>query len=125
MARRLVVVMPKLKEELSGRILESAGKYGFEVEFYENEAEAFAHLEEAEVILGQSASLAEQAPELRWICTPSAGVNQFQGTDLSEGRGVLISNSSGAYGVTISEHIIMVTLEMLRRQQEYTEIITS
>ena len=33
MARRLVVVMPKLKEELSGRILESAGKYGFEVEF--------------------------------------------------------------------------------------------
>ena len=29
--------------------------------------------------------------------------------------GVLLSNSSGAYGITIAEHIIMVTLMLLRR----------
>ena len=35
---------------------------------------------------------------------------------------LLLSNSSGAYGVTIAEHIIMVTLELMRRQQEYMRI---
>ena len=31
----------------------------------------------------------------------------------------MLTNSSGAYGVTIAEHIIMLLLEILRRQQEY------
>ena len=35
----------------------------------------------------------------------------------------LLSNSSGAYGVAISEHSVMVALEMLRRQTDYTEIV--
>ena len=34
-----------------------------------------------------------------------------------------LTNSSGAYGTTISEHLIMVCLMLLRRQMEYTEII--
>ena len=35
----------------------------------------------------------------------------------------VLTNSSGAYGVTIAEHIIMVTLEMLRAQPEYSGIV--
>ena len=34
-----------------------------------------------------------------------------------------LSNSSGAYGVTIAEHIVMVALEMLRRQLDYDAIV--
>ena len=34
-----------------------------------------------------------------------------------------LTNSSGAYGTTISEHLIMVCLMLLRRQMEYTEVI--
>ena len=34
-----------------------------------------------------------------------------------------LSNSSGASGVTIAEHIVMVALEMLRRQLDYDAIV--
>lgn len=37
--------------------------------------------------------------------------------------GCLLSNSSGAYGVTIAEHLVMVTLMLVRRYPEYAEII--
>ena len=66
-----------------------------------DEQEALPHLAEAEVILGQSAALAENAPRLRWLCTPSAGVNQFTPGCFANPEAVL-TNSSGAYGVTRS-----------------------
>ena len=36
---------------------------------------------------------------------------------------MLLTSSSGAYGVTIAEHVVMVTLEMMRRKAEYNEIV--
>ena len=35
----------------------------------------------------------------------------------------ILTNGSGAYGVTIAEHMIMVTLMMLRRYPEYYEFV--
>ena len=35
----------------------------------------------------------------------------------------VLTNSSGAYGVTIAEHIVMCALEMLRRQMDYSAIV--
>jgi phosphoglycerate dehydrogenase-like enzyme len=39
------------------------------------------------------------------------------------GLQTVLTNSSGAYGVTIAEHVVMVTLEMLRRKAEYNEAV--
>ena len=36
---------------------------------------------------------------------------------------VLLTNSSGAYGLAISEHIIMVTLMLMRRMPEYLKVV--
>lgn len=36
---------------------------------------------------------------------------------------MVLSNSSGAYGLTISEHILMVTLMLLRRMPEFQDIV--
>ena len=36
---------------------------------------------------------------------------------------MLLSNSSGAYGITIAEHIIMVTLMLLRRMPEFEKVV--
>ncbi len=122
MGRLLMIVLPVVEKENRKRIETAAEAHGFTVSYYKDEKEALTYLEEAEVILGQSAALAKNAPRLRWLCTPSAGVNQFTPGCFANPEAVL-TNSSGAYGVTIAEHVIMVTLEMLRRQPEYNEIV--
>lgn len=121
--RKLVVVLPNLSEAHLGRIETAARARGFDALFFENVPDALPALAEAEIAFGQSEALAQNAPKLRWLCTPSAGVDQFAppGTFLSPDAA--LTNSSGAYGVTIAEHIVMVTLTMLRRQTEYAELI--
>ena len=37
-------------------------------------------------------------------------------------KGVLLTNSAGAYGITIAEHILCVLLMMLRRMPEYARV---
>ncbi len=123
MNRNMIVVLPALAEKQRQEIAAAAAGHGFDVRFFENDAEAMPALRSAEVILGQSPALTENAPQLRWQCTPSAGVNQFMPPFSFPRETALLSNSSGAYGVTIAEHVVMVTLEMMRRQQEYTAIV--
>ena len=115
----LVVVLPNLSSDHRKQIAESAEAKGFKVAFFDSVAESLPALAESEIILGQAAELAQNAPKLEWICTPSAGVNQFVGEGIFAAPGAILTNSSGAYGVTISEHVIMVLLEILRRQHEY------
>ena len=51
---------------------------------------------------------------LRWFCGSFAGVDAYLDEALYPSPEVVLSNSSGAYGVTIAEHLIMVTLMLLR-----------
>ena len=71
------------------------------------------------MILGADPSLAGQAPNLKWICSHFAGVDSFLKEGVFANPEAILSNSSGAYGVTISEHIVMLLLEILRRNPEY------
>lgn len=119
MDRNLIVVNPALEERHRAAILSAARAHGFAVRFFKDPEEAMPFLSEAEIIFGQSDALAKNAPRVRWLCTPSAGVDQFAGL-LSN---ALLTNSSGAYGTTIAEHIVMVALELMRRQQEYSAIV--
>lgn len=124
MERKLIIVLDGLEEFLRKRIRNNAEQHGFSVNFFKNSTEALPYLADAEIVLGQSAVLAKNAPKLRWLCTPSAGVNQFIAPDCFANPNSVLTNSSGAYGVTISEHIVMVTLELLRRRQEYNAFIS-
>ena len=120
--RVLLVHFPGLGGENREKLAAAAKQHGFEALFYDTEDKALIAAARAEVMLTASSSLAKNAPKLRWLCTTSAGINQFSSSEaFLSGRAVL-SNSSGAYGVTIAEHILMVTLEMLRRQMEYSAI---
>ena len=56
---------------------------------------------------------------LKRICCSFAGVDPFLSDDVYPNPDVLLSNSSGAYGTTIAEHIMMVTLMLLRRMPEF------
>ncbi len=123
MPRRLVAVNPALADKHWNQIRALAEKNGFEALFFREDAQALPYLCDAEVIFGQSAVLSQNSPRLRWLCTPSAGVDQFTAPGAFASPDAVLTNSSGAYGVTIAEHIVMLALELLRRQMDYSAIV--
>lgn len=123
MRRKLVVVISQLTRRHKDDICRVAEGHDFETYFFARAAEALPAVRDAEVVFGQSAVLARNAPHLQWLCTPSAGVDQFLEPGVFASPNAILTNSSGAYGVTIAEHILMVVLEMFRRRQEYAQIV--
>ena len=124
MKRKLIVVNDALNENHRALIRVAAEKNGFEALIFDRSAQALPFLADAEIVFGQSRTLAKNSPRLRWLCTPSAGVDQFTAPDTFASPDAVLTNSSGAYGVTIAEHIVMVALEMLRRQLDYSAIVS-
>lgn len=104
----------------------AAAKHGYSIEIYKTVDEAIAHAEDAEIIYAWSTGggnrLAEAAKDLKWFCSISAGVDQILKPGILADN-TLLSNSAGAYGLTIAEHMIMVTIMLLRRYPEYNEIV--
>ena len=121
--RKLIVWVPGTLEFHTDRITEEAGRYGFETVFPENREEAEREAADAEILFTPDSGLCREAPDLKWVCTPYAGVESFLQAGGLENPEVLLTNSSGAYGVTIAEHVVMVILEMMRRRSEYFEIV--
>ena len=126
MKRKLAAVCGFLTEAHRQEIAQAAEQCGFAASFYSSNEEALPHLAETEVIYaaatGGGHKLAQAAPKLKWFCSISAGVDAL----LKDGvlpAGCQVSNSSGAYGVTIAEHLIMVTIMLLRRYPEYDDKI--
>lgn len=123
MKGKLVAAVPGLGEKLTEQIRAAAEGYGFRPLIFENPEDALRDAADAEVILGQDSRLCREARELAWICTPSAGVDHFMGPGVFANPDTVLTNSSGAYGVTIAEHVVMVTLEMMRRKAEYNRAV--
>lgn len=68
------------------------------------------------MLYAQSPDLLRTAPAtLKWYCASSAGVDAYcRDESLFANPNCLLSNSN-AYGVTIAEHTVMVTLMLLRQ----------
>ncbi|MBR0408617.1 MAG: D-2-hydroxyacid dehydrogenase [Clostridia bacterium] len=124
MSRKIVIAIAAMEESHRARIAAAAKIHGYEALFFDSDQSALPALTDAEIVFGQSAALAKNSPRLRWLCTPSAGVDQFMGEGVFASTDAVLTNSSGAYGVTIAEHVVMVTLEMLRRQMDYSAIVS-
>ena len=120
---KLIVVLPNLAESHRERIRAAAESHGMSAAFFDSEADSLPFLSEAEIILGQDPVLARNAPALRWLCTPSAGVNQFTPPGVFASPEAVLTNSSGAYGVTIAEHTVMMLLALFRRRLDYDAIV--
>ena len=120
MERKMVLAFAPLTEAQREQISAKAAKKGFRAVFCKDAGEALAEAKDAEIVMSLDKRLAKAGPYLRWFCTPSAGVDhvlsELEGTD------ILLSNSSGAYGVTIAEHIVMTALEVMRTRPEYIRL---
>ena len=121
--RTIVVWIPGIPEEQLKRIETAAERRGFRAVFPEDRKAAGAAAADAEILFTQSNRLCGEAPRVKWVCTPSAGVDHFLKNGVPENPDTILTNSSGAYGVTIAEHVVMVTLEMMRRKAEYNAIV--
>ena len=100
-----------------------AEECGFEMGFFDSSAEAAGKISDAEVVYCDEGELLREMPRLRWCHSISAGVGHFLKSGAFDRGDVMLTNSSGAYGLAISEHIIMVTLLLMRRMPEYFKVV--
>ena len=79
-------------------------------------------VQHCEVLYAASPDLLRTAPAtLKWYCASSAGVDAYcRDESLFANPNCLLSNSN-AYGVTIAEHTVMVTLMLLRQMPAYLD----
>jgi len=121
--KKLVVFTPRLNDGHRAAITDAAGARGYAAVFCRDLDQALAESADAEIILSPEPALIRAAKALKWICVSYAGVEPFLSPDAYASPEAVLTNSSGAYGVTIAEHVIMVTLELMRRQLDYNRIV--
>ena len=120
MAKKIVVINDWYGEDLKAEMRKAAEKAGFDIAFYETQEEAADAVADAEVIYGFPNRILSGAASLKWLCLPTAGADAFCKEGVL-GEDVILTNASGAYGVTLAEFAVMVTLMLLRRQKLYDD----
>ena len=123
--RKLIAFTPCLTDAHRAAILGAAAQRGYAAVFCESLEQALSEATDAEILFSPEPALAKAAKAAKWVCVSYAGVEPFLPDDALPNPGTLLTNSSGAYGVTIAEHIVMVTLEMMRRRMEYRDIVSA
>ena len=104
----------------------TAEELGFSVDFYPDQKIPAHLIEEYEIFYGHcSYETLKAAKNLKWFCCSYAGVDDLLSDEIYPHPGVMLSNSSGAYGITISEHVLMVLLMLMRRMPEYMDAARS
>ena len=95
---------------------------GLDVRYFADEAELDAHIAECEILYGRiPPEKLRAAASLKWYACSNSGVDPYISEDLYPHPDVILTNSAGAYGITISEHILMVLLMLLRKMPAYIE----
>lgn len=117
--RKLTGVLDFATEEEKRMICDTARECGFEAKLYDTPKEADGHVSDCEILLCRTPELIPQAKKAKWIASTNAGVDPYLKPGVMTDDSQILTNSAGAYGVTISEHIIMMTLMLLKRLPEY------
>ena len=126
MSRDICIYLEFLTDAHRARIKKAAGAAGFVPHFFtlDQFEEAKACVQHCEVLYAHSPELLRAAPaSLKWYCCSFAGVDPYC-TDPSifANPDCILTHSHGS-GVTIAEHVVMVTLMLLRRMPEYEEVV--
>lgn len=123
MTRKISVIVPNLTEAHIQSIKTAAAKNNCEVRFFDTPDKDSTYIQESEIVFGHQPQIAKTSKNLQWMCTPFAGVDQLTKPDSFANENAVLTNSAGAYGVTISEHIFMLLLAILRRDPDYRKIV--
>ena len=94
--------------------------HGIELHCVKTPDEAKKYIAEATIMHSDFSRLIPLAPKLKWFSSISAGVNSYLPYLKEE---TILTNSSGTFGVSIAEHLVMVILNMLRAMPTYHESV--
>ena len=96
------------------------------IHYFTDEADMDAVIGQCEILYGYiPPEKLRAASSLRWLACASSGVEQYLAEYLYPNPGVILTNSAGAYGITISEHILMTMLMLMRRIPEYHAVVSA
>lgn len=126
MSRDICIYQEFLTDAHKGQIQETAEKLGFIPHFFtlDQFEEAKDCLQSCEVLYAHSVDMLRSAPaSLKWYCCSFAGVDPYCKDPAIFANPDCILTNSNVYGVTIAEHVVMVTLMLLRRMPEYEEVV--
>ena len=111
---KIVVLTRALEQKHKDKILNIASQINAEVCFASSESDLPEEFSNPDIVYGFGMEIAKNNKDLKWLCVPSAGVDYLMKPGVFANKDCILTNSSGAYGVTIAEHIIAVTLMMMR-----------
>ncbi len=124
--KKLAVVGRTFQPRNLQKIRETAASCGFSVDFYTENKLPPEAAAQYEVLYGlPSPKLLPQMTSLKWFHSCAAGVDAYAKEELYANPAAILTNSAGAYGPTISEHIIMVILMLFRQYSFFDEIVRS
>lgn len=112
---KVIILNSELKEKHVDLINEIIKKINADVCFVESEDDIPVEFEDAEILYGFGMKTAAKSKSLKWLCVPSAGVDYLLKPGVFANEDCIITNSAGAYGVSIAEHIIMTSLMLMRQ----------
>lgn len=118
---KILVINNQLEQKHIDLIKQTAVELGATVNFYKAEADIPESDFDAEIIYGFAPSIVKTSINLKWLCVPWAGVDSIMTPGYFANEECLLTNSAGAYGVSIAEHMIAVSLVMMRRLNEFME----
>lgn len=121
--RKCYAVADFLSEDNKEQMRKTAEECGFSIEFFNSSEQGDGKVSDAEVFYGSAPTLLPQMPNLKWCHSAYAGAGHQIITGKFDSGEVILTNSSGAYGLTIGEHIIMVSLMLMRQIPEYNKLM--
>lgn len=126
MSRNICIYQEFLTDAHKAQIQKTAEDLGFAPHFFtlDQFEEAKASVQDCEILYAHSPDLLRAAPAtLKWYCCSFAGVDPYCKDPAIFANPDCILTNSNVYGVTIAEHVVMVTLMLLRRMPEYEEVV--
>ena len=124
MSEKIGVIIDFLTPAYEKQLRDTAARCGYDIVFFPSSKAAEGNVDDCTILYGHpSQRVVAGAKNLKWYACCWAGVDHFCRDELYRNPDCLLTNASGAYGTTIAEHSVMVSLMLLRRQMEYTEII--
>lgn len=124
MSRNICVYLDYLTPEHEQTLLTCAKEQGFDMKFFVpgQREQAIDYVQSCEILIANSPKVLQAAPaSLQWLACPNAGVEGYcNNPDWFKNPNTLLTNCAGAYGVTIGEHLVMLTIMMMRNMLLYT-----
>ena len=116
---KILVVSDILEQKHIEQIKKAVALIGATVLFFKSEDEIPESDFDADVIYGFAPKIVSTSKTLKWLCVPWAGVDSLMKEGYFANEDCILTNSAGSYGDSIAEHMIALSIVMMRKLDEF------